>query len=261
MASVLCGFYPRKLRFFYWQPPEGHTNFGDELSPVIVAWVSGRRLLPVPGNTTGKLMALGTLLEDWARDGDVVWGAGSRCIRPENIQGKRLDVRMVRGPLTRDYLRQNGLACPEVYGDPAILMPLIHPVVVKPPAQRAHDFGVASMVLDPPLAIPPGAAPIDVRAPWQTIIARLADCRTVISSSLHCLIVAEAYGIPAIWLRSARETSVKYYDYYLSTGRRVEPAESVAEAMAATPPPLPQPDREKMIAAFPRELKTLGRRA
>ena len=51
----------------------------------------------------------------------------------------------------------------EVYGDPAILMPLIHPVEVKPPAQRSHDFGVASMVLDPPLAIPPGAAPINAR--------------------------------------------------------------------------------------------------
>lgn len=80
MASVLCGFYPRKLRFFCRQPPEGHANFGNELSPLIAEWVSGWRICPVPGDANGKPMAGGTLLSDWARDGDIVQGTGSRCI-------------------------------------------------------------------------------------------------------------------------------------------------------------------------------------
>ena len=258
MSACITRF-TRQLRLFAWRPAR-ETNFGDELSRVIVEWVSGRRVRLVPGDVGNKLIAIGTLLEDWARDGDVVWGAGSRCIRPENIVGRRLDVRMVRGPLTRDYLLEHGIDCPAVYGDPAILMPLVHPVRLKPAPERLHETGVVMSILDPPERPAAGFA-IDVRRPWREVIGALTECRRVISSSLHGIIIAETYGVPAVWLRPRQEMTVKYYDYYLSTGRRIEPAETVEEALRREPPPLPKFNYESMLSAFPRELLGWRRRA
>jgi pyruvyltransferase len=257
--SACLTWFSREIRFFAWRYPE-HTNFGDELSRVIVEWVSGRQVRLVPGDDGNKLIAIGTLLEDWARDGDVVWGVGSRCIRPENIVGKKLDVRMVRGPLTRDFLLNHGIDCPAVYGDPGMLMSRVYPVRLKPPAERQHDVGVLISVLDSPEAPRSGHA-IDVRRPWREVIAALAECRRVVSSSLHGIIVAEAYGIPAVWMRSLDEMSVKYRDYYLSTGREVDPADTMKEALTREPPPLPAVDLSAMLAAFPRHLLSRHRRS
>lgn len=248
----------RRLNLFAWKPENG-TNFGDELSVPIVEWVSGRRCRAVSGDEGNKLIAIGTLIEDWARDGDIIWGAGSRCIRPENVTGRRLDVRMVRGPLTRDYLIANGISCPKVYGDPAILLPLTYPLTLKPPRARKHELGVVLSILDsrPPLEI---GHPIDVRRPWREIVSELCECRKIVSSSLHGIIVAESYGIPAVWLLPTREMAVKYRDYYLATGRTVEPAVSIEEAVQQAPPPLPEFDRAAMLRAFPRELMTARKR-
>lgn len=91
---------------------------------------------------------------------------------------------------------------------------------------------------------------IDVRWPWRKVIDQITKCRRIISTSLHGLIVAEAYGIPAVWL-SDKIPHTKYQDYYLSTGREVLPANTLEEALKALPPPLPSFDLEPLIKAFP----------
>lgn len=45
-------------------------------------------------------------------------------------------------------------------------------------------------------------------------------CPEVYSSSLHGIILAEAYGVPAVMFRSYdKSVDFKYLDYYASTGR------------------------------------------
>lgn len=69
-----------------------------------------------------------------------MWGTG---IMYDGLKGKwfakywdanhrHLDIRAVRGPLTRQVYLKLGHNCPEVYGDPGILMPLIyHYILLK----------------------------------------------------------------------------------------------------------------------------------
>ncbi|GAB3616250.1 hypothetical protein GCM10027416_08070 [Okibacterium endophyticum] len=60
---------------------------------------------------------------------------------------------------------------------------------------------------------------IDPRAKVEAVISAIVQSEVIVASSLHGVILAEAFGIPAIWTKSREESPVKYEDYYLGTGR------------------------------------------
>jgi hypothetical protein len=54
----------------------------------------------------------------------------------------------------------------------------------------------------------------------QDIVTQITKCRRIVSSSLHGIITAHAYGIPAAWANSnkliTRYSNTKFLDYYQS---------------------------------------------
>ena len=217
----------------------GRPNFGDALSPAVLAYVSGLTPVLVSKRCRGKVLAAGSVLHRLEAH-DTVWGTGSMYDSPiEPPPGVRFLA--VRGPLTRSLIKDN---VPEVYGDPALLLPrLIQPSI----GDSRHPVGIVPHYLDYDVvsATDHGALLIDVRAPWQTVVDQINSCDVILSSSLHGIIVAEAYGIPAVWIKITDKIvggSFKYRDYYLSTGR--EPPNAVhwmqgllAMTSRAEPPP------------------------
>jgi pyruvyltransferase len=222
----------------------GTPNFGDQLSPAVLAWITGSAPIWVTRSYRGKTLAVGSIMSALAEH-DVVWGAGS--IRDETIVPPR-DVHFlaVRGPLTRERIAGD---VPAIYGDPALLLPLFH----DPPIARRYTTGIvphyvdleAIRIDDPTIAV------IDVRDPWQQVVSLIRSCDVILSSSLHGLIIAEAYGIPASWIKITDGVvgdGFKFNDYYLSTGRdEMRPTsweKGIAAAIANPAPPLiydPQP--------------------
>lgn len=91
--------------------------------------------------------------------------------------------------------------------------------------------------------------------PWNEVIEKILDSAFVISSSLHGLIIAEAYGIPARYVRlSEKEPLFKYQDYYLGTGRsEFTFATSLEEALKLGGEAPIQFDPEPLYDAFPFE--------
>ena len=88
---------------------------------------------------------------------------------------------------------------------------------------------------------------------YKEFIDKLNSVEVVISSSLHGIILAEAYGIPAILLKPQIDI-LKYYDYYYGTKRFDFPvANTLAEARNIKPVELPNLNemREKIINVFP----------
>jgi pyruvyltransferase len=90
-------------------------------------------------------------------------------------------------------------------------------------------------------------------------IRHLLAARRVVSASLHGVILAEAYGIPAVLLQAGgTETRFKYDDYYAGTGRTdYRVARSVDEALAlGAGAPLPDvaPIATRLLRAFPYDL-------
>ncbi len=242
----------------WWHKRE---NAGDALSPVIVDWMKDELGLGGPAEPEKRvhLMALGSLIGMQDFDA-VIWGSGIHCLNTARAVNDhrdyvRYDIRAVRGPVTAFLLKSAGYDCPEVYGDPAVLMPRIY----RPEGKEKRCKVTLIPHIDDCGEAPEGLHVISpAEGGWQHFIDEITASEMVISSSLHGIIVAESYGVPAVYLASGTEDQrMKYYDWYFSTGRySVRAADSVREALEAGPMPLPDLSgmQERLMAAFPADL-------
>lgn len=182
-----------------------------------------------------------------------MWGAGvNGKIGANEHSFSRLDVRAVRGPFTRAFLQERGVEAPEVYGDPGLLVSRVFPefktqeadrrgVVVVPNLNDGVDRR-DSRVLDP-------------TSPLDGCLRVIAKSSLVVGSSLHAIVVAESFGVPARLVRSQNEHRLKYDDYYSGTGRAdYVVAGSVDEAIEMGGEVPPSYDASALVAAFPSEL-------
>ena len=235
-------------------------NFGDLLGPIIVRRILEERSLMNP-STERRLLTVGSILH-MARTGDVVWGSGRNGkIGEEHHSFEDLDVRSVRGPLTAQWLRSRGIRAPETFGDPAILIPLLFPDLASPELAGPEGAPAGAITFVPNLndvefgVLPDGVDHLDPRGDPFTIMRRLARSRFVVASSLHAIIIADAFGVEARLVRTAKEPEFKYADHYLGTGRPdFRMADSVAEALRLGGEPPMQADTATLLAAFPDDL-------
>ncbi|QHJ11411.1 hypothetical protein FX988_01640 [Paraglaciecola mesophila] len=250
----------RNLAYF-WQPKTEAPNIGDYLALDIVQQMLHlkNRFVLDKINKKSKLISIGSVLH-FAQNGDVLWGTGRNGKVDEKMHTySSLDVRSVRGPLTRDYLLSKNISCPEVYGDPAILAPLFYPEQLMCPNGASQEFVIVPQLNDDikfykgyeDLIVSPRMYPGE-------FIKEILKAKTVISSSLHGIILAEAYGRNALFLDSGSgETRFKYDDYYQGTGRSSYQATiSIEEAKTLRSEPIPDlAIRQKaLVEVFPYEL-------
>lgn len=214
---------------FWWQSSDG-VNFGDDLSHVIVEKILGRPVQLASLESDRKtLLAAGSILH-FARDDDLIWGSGFRENPMVENRFSRLDVRCVRGPRTRDFLLQKGINCPPVYGDPALLIAQLFPEFKK--QEPIYDYIIIPNIGEIKGFIPYKNVVLPT-LPWKEIVEMMQQSKLVISSSLHGIIVAESYNIPARLLKMTwGEPLLKYQDYYEATNRPdFKYATSVQEAL------------------------------
>lgn len=241
-------------------------NLGDYLSYVICQYMLSLRNLSFSSLSLNKktkhLMAVGSLLGGRGDFDATIWGSGIRNF--SSVYGlsrkklyQKLDIRAVRGPITKDALNQCGFNCPEVYGDPAILMPLIY----RPEKNEKRGTVLITHYLTPKdrFSQIDNLTFLNIQTKdYKSFIDVIASAEKVISSSLHGIILSETYGTPAIFLREEIESeTIKFYDWYYSTARNnVVVASSLEEALEMEPMHLPELDemRKNLIETFPYDL-------
>ena len=241
------------VNLHWWKYSAGRQNIGDMLSPVVVKYMIEVLRLPERTSATKHLYAIGSIIDGGYQDA-TVWGSG--VLKGERKWWwrffRKLDIRCVRGPETQKVLQNNGYNCPEIYGDPAILMPRIYPAplhITKEYEYRVVRHYVYDQNSENSLS--------PITSDWKAFIHEILKSKLIISSSLHGIILAEAYGIPAILLKEQDMNLFKYRDYYFSTERYEFPiATSVEEALTITPAPLPDLEklRDGLISTFPVDL-------
>lgn len=239
---------------FYWKPSHGH-NFGDFLASVIVQrMLAMHEIVPnEPRQVPARLLSIGSVLH-FAQTGDTLWGTGRNGKVPQDEhQFKSLDVRAVRGPRTRQFLGELGIQAPEVFGDPALLLPHLFEKRLKRCTEKGK-VGVVPNLHD--IALMQDQDFINPRANWDEVIKEILTCDFVISSSLHGLIVADAFGIDCCHLRlSDTEPDFKYLDYCEGVGRtQFRSARSIEEAMQIGAMPKIDYSPDQLMAAFPIDL-------
>lgn len=204
--------------FGFWA--DVRSNFGDQIGPWLVQEIAGKRIINTRYSTQdhGRMLAtVGSVIQmlpTSATTAADIWGTGiMRDPSSEELEGlKKLTdvaVHAVRGKLTRNVLiEQLGWDVPEVYGDPALLCPRFFTPEIDP-SPRAnvafvphfkhieYHFANAAEFQN---SLGDRAHVVDVHADLRDVITQIASSKVCVSSSLHGIIIAQAYGVPWVWL-------------------------------------------------------------
>lgn len=234
--------------FLAWAHSENDPNFGDELGPYILSKITGMRMIHIPvlynrfhllmlilkRLATFKLIEfynfvrlffgkkyyifLGSILQFYKLNGGIVWGAG---LIDTNFTTGIHRYYAVRGPKSRYLLMQKGYKVPQIYGDPALILSRVY----DKPVPKSNEIGII-----PHIVHYEGLLKVELNSEMtiidlktfdiEFVIDEIRSCRYVLSSSLHGLIVAHAYNIPALWVNlgdvELMGNNVKFYDYFES---------------------------------------------
>ena len=154
-----------------------------------------------------------------------IYGTGVRTDPPLEIFNKYtvLNICSVRGPITKSFLEKRGFKVPEIFGDPALLLPLFYSPTIVPGLSNKigviphlSNYSKYKYIENNTLY-----CLINPLENWRDVINKLFSCKYIISSSLHGLICSDAYNKPNIWLDefSLCEGDLKFRDYFLSQSR------------------------------------------
>lgn len=199
---------------------ENRQNFGDYLSPLIVEAVSGKKVVYAPPSSA-DMMAIGTILANERKAKFLgfrrklhIWGSG--CGRPEELVSSRHYYHAVRGMETKK--RIDGAVGDIPFGDPGLLSDIL----IKPNLSKKFSIGFVPHYVDKEHADArrfcevPSVHLIDVYRPPVDVLMDISACDFVVSSSLHGLVVADAFSIPNVRavFSSGLIDELKFDDYY-----------------------------------------------
>lgn len=224
------------IKLFYLRRSNGKINFGDELSPNLLEYVTKKQVVWAP-IASCDVVGLGSILSKactakqfahyamrrllQAKEKQIVWGSG--FIKETGPEATRhLDFRLVRGPRTSGLLKRKGLP----FGDPGLLAADIAPRSKR----KKYSLGIIPHFVDAQSSVVTylqnvvrHSTIISVEEEPISVLKKISECDFILSSSLHGLIVADSYNIPNLRMRLSDKIiggDFKFLDYAESIGRK-----------------------------------------
>lgn len=208
-------------------------NWGDWLNPWLFSKISGtpiediNRISLYDEEETPRYYMVGSILDFPCSSNYEVWGAGFGHYNGSVPKYTPTKIHSVRGPLTRKKLIQDSnQSVPEIYGDPALLLPRYY----TPKVKKEYKYGIIQHFSHKNIngwvskyRNNPNVNVIDIQNRSITgFIDEVNKCETILSSALHGIICGDAYGIPSYHInfdQDGKYNWFKFNDYYLSVGR------------------------------------------
>lgn len=216
------------ISLFWYSYPNEIPNIGDYLGKFIVQNLSEEKVTYTDiATNVPKYATIGSIINQNVGENTIFWGSGIKSEKwvPPN-HSKYLAV---RGPLTYRLLYKNGIRCQKVFGDPALLLPLI---LEKPNKPKSYKIGIIPHYFDEKYVTEEfekdGIDDVTIIScitdDVGAFVEKICQCEFIVSSSLHGVIISQAYGIPALWMRFSEDdrigssSSFKFHDYFLACG-------------------------------------------
>lgn len=235
------------MKLFWWRT---EPNFGDLLNPIIMSVITGKK--PVYAKPSYcNMVAIGSVLHlfldrfscrplhlfarKYLRPIVNVWGTGivnttSQTICDVNGVNADFYRRMVfyalRGELSLRFVSQLGFDTDDIaLGDPGLLVePLLKINLGEKKTSCAFvphytEWSCQKKLSEYKELVRriPSSTIIDVRRPVDEVIREIVAAKTLVSTALHGLIVADSFGIPNIRYLPKQPlsgTDFKFRDYY-----------------------------------------------
>jgi|SRR5699024_100409 len=211
-----------KIPMRWW---DNTRNFGDLIGPWLVERMTGLDVTWVPKHEP-HYITVGSVLGR-VSPSSVVWGTGSFGSEHAGHVTRGDRYLAVRGPLTRARLEMFKQSCPPTYGDPALLVPDYHPAVDHPKFELGMILRWSERRRKDRFDVE-GVKMIDLETEdIESTLDEITSCKRIVSTSLHGLILADAYGIPNAWLiaDTGYGKEHKFWDYLLSVHKERDPIE------------------------------------
>ncbi len=225
-ASVSIGYNGKPI----------HCNWGDDINFWFLKEISRQPILMYNQSVLTRLfrrkyvLGIGSIIGMLSDNNSIIWGSGIFDSTTKNILPPA-EIRAVRGPYTRQKLISFGIECPEIYGDPALLISKYY----NPNIKKKYKVGIIPQYSQRQQEDAQKAfgnennihyIQIAKYDDWHNFIDEILRCEIIVSSSLHGLIIAESYRIPSVWVEFPTNFAVnriKYKDFYASIGKDCNP--------------------------------------
>ncbi|MER9639797.1 polysaccharide pyruvyl transferase family protein [Mesorhizobium sp. M0239] len=241
-------------------------NIGDVVSPDVIEHVSRHHTIFSADSDQSRLFAIGSIAGS-ANSKAILWGTGLMDPDQQVSQIAASNVYALRGKLTHQKFRSAGVDVPDIpLGDPGFLVSNFIPRIVK--SEQRFRVGLVPHYVDRQhplfqrLVLEEGVVDLNVHDAPAEFFRRMQSCDAIISSSLHGLIFAEAFGIPNLWIKLSDRvvrSGFKFRDWFSLADRPqlqpYEPASDVRinELVARATLHEMQIDREGLIKNFPND--------
>lgn len=204
-------------------------NFGDEISQMLITKMTGQNSVAVSVPKDANLVGIGSVMEHFTRRDFkkkvAIWGAGFiQSPNLKKISAENLEIFSVRGRKTADILGFEG-----ALGDPALLMSKYFPIGA---IKKKNKIGIIPHYVDKKSEFLNTLDfskyfIIDVEREPLKVIEDIAAADAVLSSSLHGLILADAYNVPNAWIELSDGvvgSGFKFSDYFSGVNREFQSA-------------------------------------
>lgn len=202
IADTISVILNKKNILFWSHGEETDKNFGDAINPMLFEQTTQKKVA-----NSSKIINLfnrptyyfiGSILDNLNKSNAIVCGTGFQNENAKVLK-KPSKIIAVRGPLTREIFLKQNIECPEVYCDPALLLPNIY---MPNNIEKKYKVGIIPHYVDKEkfseLEIISNDLThcfIDIEDNWKKIIDDICSCEYILSSSLHGIIVAHAYNV------------------------------------------------------------------
>jgi len=223
----------KPIKLFFYRSKSGALNFGDELSPDIIEYITGRKVQKV-NNKRCELIALGSILDGQFKLNNklndrfksfighptFVWGSG---VISNETKGKTYFRPLaLRGQLTKNKIDIDSAESIPL-GDPGLfIFDMIDLKCKKSGVGIIPHYTDKKHPLINNFKYMHNVKVIDVESPWRQVCNEIASCDFILSSSLHGLVVADAFKIPNYRIKlynNLKGGSFKFKDYASALNR------------------------------------------